>query len=343
MKLRVFVLFGIGLYAGAGFGATSAPVAQVRTQAVRMEHLARRLTVYGQVDNLPRARVWISAAGPVRVVRLLVNPGEVVAPGQALIEVAQPRAFAAYRGTRAALRAAAARLEQARRLAREGLSTRARLAAARATWIKLRADLAALVSEGASRPVRLIRARQAATVTAIRVEQGQWVAAGQPLLGINPTAGTWIRLGLTARESTRVRPGMPVALSPVFGRRGSSRGPRARIRSVGRQVNPASGFVDAIVYLQHNPGLLPGEWLRARITTGNFLGWLVPESSLLPGRGGYHVFVVRRDRAMRVPVKLLVMRRGQALVSGRLRGGERVVNIGNHELKDGMLVREIGQ
>jgi RND family efflux transporter MFP subunit len=86
--------------------------------------------------------------------------------------------------------------------------------------------------------------------------------------------------------------------------------------------------------------LWPGAFVHVHVVAGNSAGAVtLPPQSLLDGPTGRFVYEIdAHDRASAVPVTLLRVQDGVAIVSG-LAGGERIVNEGQAGLKPGALVR----
>ncbi|MEJ2061565.1 MAG: efflux RND transporter periplasmic adaptor subunit, partial [Gammaproteobacteria bacterium] len=222
--------------------------AWVKTAPVTQRNLQETLTVYGEVRPDPEQVTGISAAHGGEVTRLWVGLGQVVEPGQQLLELTtDPAARRAYEQARAQVAYARKNLEQVKGLFGQQLATRAELAKAQQELANARSSLQAEVRLGANRAHQIIRAPQAAIVTRVNVAPGDRVQAGASLLTLGARAHLWVTLGIEPEDARRVRSGMNVDLTPVFD---DAVHIKARIAQVHAVINPKTRLVDAVVKLQ---------------------------------------------------------------------------------------------
>lgn len=338
----VFVL-GLAVLGGGADAKTqeSNQVATVITMAVRHESLSQMVTVYGKLEPTSKSRYVQSVARQAHLMKLWVLQGEHIRRGEPTARVAMPQVYATYQSAVAQRNAAQKALQQTEQLLKAGLSTGGALAAAQASYTHAQARVDSLKAEGLDRKTRVLRAPNAGVVTSIKAVQGQWLSAGQPILVLTSSRGMMIHLGLTPTEAAKVHAGMTVRLSPIFSLGKANRVFYEHIRSVAGQLNAQTDLVDAAVPVGDRPYLLAGEWLRGQIVIRRGVGLAVPARAVLKDRSGDYVFVISKGRARRVAVTVLFRQGAMDEVTGDLHANQRVVVVGNYELKTGMRVKVI--
>ena len=169
------------LLAALLLAAAAAPAlaadAPVRVRAVRSTAAAGGRTVAGSVVSARRATLSTRIAAGVRAV--LVEEGQRVAAGQLLVSLADEDLRGAQAAAEAGLAAAATQEKRIRQLLAERAATTAELDQAVAQRAQAEAGLAAV---RANLAYAQLRAPFAATVQARRVDPGDLVGPGQPLL-----------------------------------------------------------------------------------------------------------------------------------------------------------------
>lgn len=319
--------------------ALATPSVLVETATVRQKTLSETLPVYGSVITDPERVTGITAAHAGQITRVWVGAGQVLHPGQRLLElVTDPAARRDYEQAKARLAYAEKNLTQVRDLFSKQLATRADLAKAEQALANARSSLAAEIRRGVNLPSQVIRADSSAVVTKVAVATGDRVQPGSLLLTLGSLKHVWVTLGIEPEDAIHVHAGMPVDISPVFG---PATHIRSHIAQVHALINPQTRLVDAVVKLSgaRIGPLIPGTHVLGRIRLAEHSGLAVPAQSVLQDRQGAYVFIVKDGAAHRVDVKVDFSTSGQALVSGPIKAGEQVVRLGNYELHDRMAVR----
>ena len=169
-------------------------------------------------------------------------------------------------------------------------------------------------------------------------DEGQTVAANQPLLLIvklNPILGV---VNVTEKDYAHLRPGQTVSLTTDAYEDAAFFGRIERIAPV-FQKTTRQARVEMII---ENPGhrLKPGMFMRATVVLRKVLETtIVPEQALTTRDGRHGVFVVSKDGksvAWR-PVKVGIREEGRVQVEGEGLSG-RVVTLGQELLKNGSAV-----
>ena len=314
----------------------------VKTVALASHTLVATLTGYGTVLPDPDKVVSVNLPHAGQVTKLWVSQGQVVTRGMPLLELdTDPAARMKYIQAKAAVDYARSEVQRVKQMLAEQLATKSQLAGARKALADALAVLNAEKKLGTGRTHDIIRAPFNGIVSALQVAQGQRIQAGTTALNLARRNALLIPLGVEPEDAARVRPGMTVELTPVFDPR---RAILAKVDEVNGMINPATLLVNVVVRL-HGPqtkDLLLGMRVKGAIITTTERALAVPRSAILRDRRGAYLFVVQNGRARRVNVQTGLEYRGLVAVQGPLQAGERVVVLGNYELRDGTAVRETG-
>ena len=311
----------------------------VRTGSPQWKVMPETITAYGTVVPDTGAIETLSLSRPVRIDHLRVAPGQIVKPGEALIDLAtDATASAAYRQAETALAFTRGELQRVQGMADRRLATRSQVAAAQKALEDAEAALAAGRGQGAGLGHETLKAPFHAVVAAIGVQQGDRVQAGTALMQLARAGILRATLGIEPEDISRVRPGMVVDLAPVFG---SGKTVRAKVAKVFGLINPQTRLVDISIQMSSGTdGLMPGMQVRGAVQIRSLNGWVVPRSAMLRDARGAYLFHVVDGHAKRVEVSPVIENGPQVLVAGPLDATRRIVVQGNYELKDGMAVRE---
>jgi RND family efflux transporter MFP subunit len=319
--------------------ADPAPSALVRTAALQRGVLTRHATAVGTVRTASGGTLSVDFARPVRVLRVLVRPGQGVRRGQALLEVGNaPAADAAYAQAREALRFAKAELGRLLQLQRQQLATQSQVDAARRNLADARATLAAQQAQGLDQARQIVRAPFDGLVQSLQATPGLQLAAGVVALSLAPHAGLQAVVGVDPRQAAELAPGTVARLASVFD---PTRSVQATVLDVAGRVDPASGRVELRLALGATPRwLLPGLAVQATLPLHSWKGWLVPRQAVLRDADGQaYVFQDDHGHARRVSVRVRGDEGERSAISGPLRPSLPLVVLGNYELKDGMALR----
>ena len=338
------VPFLLGALALGPAPALAAPSVLVQTETPRAGRLPRTAIGYGIARPAPDGTISLSVQHAGIVARLAVVPGQAVAAGATLAVIAAtPAVRAQYHQAATALTLARAERAHVAQLRAARLATTDQLARADKAVTDAASALEALRQEGGGAPSQALRAPFAGIVATVAVTQGQAVAAGVPLFALTRRDALLIAIGLPPRAARLVRPGQPVALTPLSGGAGFT----GTVTGVGGMLDPATHLVEALiapaVTSPTSPGAtdppLAGASFRAAIRTGWYRGWIVPRDAVMSGRAGDFVFQVARGHAARVPVRVVGEVGGQTVITGPIVPAEQLVIQGAYQLAPGMAVR----
>ncbi|MEO6787779.1 MAG: efflux RND transporter periplasmic adaptor subunit [Chthoniobacteraceae bacterium] len=323
--------------ASAPGDATSASVAHVQTAAVARKAITETLTAYGSVVAQPGKTHSVSVAFETRVRHILVAPGQSVTGGDSLIEVERsPAAQLQLQQAMIAVESARKELKQVGERFNMKLATNQDLGTAQKTASDAESQLASLQKQGVGTDNR-IHADVAGIVAKVDVHDGQLAAAGSPLVEIVAEDEIEVKLGVEAEDLPLLTTGQSIVLFPVNDP--ASGKITGSVRLLTRRVDPATRLVDVYVSLAAGTKLLLGGYVRGEITRTAQNALVVPRSALLPETGGFTLFTVKANHAVKHTVQAgLENEREIQVIAPDLHEGEIVVVVGNYELEDGMPV-----
>lgn len=344
MRLPSLLLFGLFACAegDAAPEKSGPPPALVRTAVVETGDLTEQWKALGEVRALQAAELAAGAAGPVDAVT--AREGDLVDKGQLLLEVDTGPAGARYQAARAAADEATVELDRlqaalARREAvAEGVLAREELVDARSAVARQAAQVASLEAAaneaGATLGRHRIRAPFGGVITARRVDPGDWVTIGQPVLDLVSTDAVEVQSRVPRRVSLALQPGTAVRLA----------GGTGTVTAVVPAIDPSTRTV--LVRIAPDPGvaLTAGDAIDVELPVPwSDVGVKVPRDALLLDPDQARVLRVDGDVATAIPVDVVATADAFALVMGEgLSVGDAVVTRGNERVRPGQSVRVEG-
>lgn len=339
----------LALAAAAGCGSAGEGAEEARQPTVVEAVVAERDTIEVSVRSVgsleAEALVELRAEAEGRVSRVLFREGERVRRGEVLLLIDRDRLQAEVRAAEAAVeraRVEAANLERQvernRGLLEAGAISRQAFddletgrEAARARLAEEEAGLGVTRERLAEATVRAPFDGRAGER---RVDPGDFVSRGDPLLVVVDDDSLRVAFPIPERHAARLRVGSPVRLSVQSH---PERPLEGRVDFVSPVVDPTNRTV-LVKARVSNPG---GE-LRAGQFASVLLGLerkpdavIVPEAAVVPRSGGQFVFVVEGGVASRRPVTLGERSPGIVEVTAGVRAGDTVVVAGQQKLRDG--------
>ncbi len=313
----------------------SAPSVLVTLTPLRSGSLPHVVVAYGTVEpsNSGGRALMAAASGIIGTVDVRV--GQRVAAGAPLLEILpSPQSAAAYHQALSSLQVARALVRSTRKLYSLHLATNTQLAAAEKSQLDAEANLAALRATGAGGP-HVLRAPFDSVVTTLSALTGTLVSMGSPLLTLASPDHLVLAAGVVPSQAFS----MAVGDAAVVQATGSDEWVHAQVAMSGAASTPNTGLVPVQIALP--PGkFIPGQVARARITTAEVKGFLVPHAALLVNeRGAPYVVQAVKGVAHKVPVRVLDEYDEQDIISGALDPHAPVVLAGDYQLDNGMHIR----
>lgn len=308
-----------------------------------------RLSGRASVPNAALDQVLAPVDG--RIEALLVDPGQNVRAGQALVRIRSSEVLDLQReliGARSRAQLASSRAERDQQLNTEGIISRNRLlesqAAATEAQAALRAQVQLLRLAGFStaavdrirdaadiEPVVTLAAPRAGRVLQQSVTAGQSVTSGDPLLRIASLDRLWLEMQATRDQAQDIRTGDAVVVAgcPEPGRVIAS----AVLLDAQSQTITVRAEIPRAAEC-----LAPNQFVEARISPragANLLA--VPEASVVQNAGKSYVFLRIGDGLQPVAVNVERRAGGSAWLTGKIQPGAQVASSGLAAIKGSWL------
>ncbi len=329
------LLAGLAVFADGQTHPALADTAPSPSAAVSTMQLVRRavpvqIPAFGSIVA-GTAETNIALTAPGIVTSVLVRPGQAVAAGQKLADVApDAQAVADLRRAQDALEAAQAARAHVAALFAGQLATSADLAAATQTAQDAAANLQALRAMGTG-VKQVLTAPFAGTVTSVTARAGALSPAGTMLFTLAASGREVALAGLPEAQAMRIQPGDAAMLTAL--------NTGAQIPAIVVQraamLDPQTGLMD--ITLAPQAPLALGEPLALSITAGSVTGYQVPRGAVLNDAQGDYVFQLdAHNIAHREAVQVLQPDGTTSVLAPDLDPSLPLVTTGAYQLEDGM-------
>jgi len=324
------------------FAGNKPPPARIAAVEATSETVPRFATGIGSLAAVHQLTVAPEVGG--RVTAILFTPGAAVKAGDPLVQLNDAPERGDLANYEAQARLAAVSLERAQTLAQRQFGTQqavdesqAKLDEARAQIIKTQAHIAQ----------KLVRAPFAGGLGVRRVEVGQHLKPGDPIVSLTDLTQLYANFTLPSRMRDQVKLGQEVEVSvDAF----PDRTFKAKITTIEPQIR-ADTRTMTMQATMANPdeALLPGMFVNAAVVLPPEPDRVVlPETAVDYTLYGDSVYVVRQDgrdaagrpvlKAYRTPVKTGMRWDGKVAVLSGVEPGDTVVAAGQVKLQDGAAV-----
>lgn len=327
------------------------PSLVVTTASPLSRELERAIAASGSIAAWQEMSLGVELTG-IRVAEVLVDVGDTVEAGQALLRLDARTLAVQARQSEASVAQAQASLDLARAnadrgesLVREGLISSSNADELRATLRNAEAQLTVAEADREAARLRLgfatLRAPDAGVISARTVQPGQIMSSGTDLLRLIRNGRLEWQAELTEADLGRVPVGTAVELTSPGGRRVVG-----RVRAVSPAVNPDTRTGLLYADLPEPGDLRAGMFAQGQILLGAVSATVLPREAIVFRDGFPYVFVAGPGSGAIFNVEqrrlsIGAQRGGYTEVADGLKPGERVVVSGAGFLSDGDLVREV--
>ncbi len=319
----------------------------VNTGKAETSQFRRFLTINGTI-NAWQDVVISPEVGGYRVEAVLVDVGDVVAAGQALVKLSTALLQTDLASKQAALEQSQAvvlnadlALNRAKSLNEKQLMSTADIDRLTSDAVSARARVDAAKADLDAAKVRLqfstIKAPDAGVITTRTVTVGQLAQVGGEMLRMLRQGRVEWRGEVPETSLPALKVGQVVLVTSVDGKDHAG-----KIRVVSPTVNPSSHNGLIYVDLPVDEAMRPGMFARGKIEYTAAEALLIPLASLVSSDGYNYVFVVEADRKVhRQLIKTGVLQGNNIEVVEGLKPGANIVTTGAGFLKDGDLVNVV--
>lgn len=319
----------------------------VNTGKAETSQFRRFLTINGTI-NAWQDVVISPEVGGYRVEAVLVDVGDVVAAGQALVKLSTALLQTDLASKQAALEQSQAvvlnadlALNRAKSLNEKQLMSTADIDRLTSDAVSARARVDAAKADLDAAKVRLqfstIKAPDAGVITTRTVTVGQLAQVGGEMLRMLRQGRVEWRGEVPETSLPALKVGQVVLVTSVDGKDHAG-----KIRVVSPTVNPSTHNGLIYVDLPVDEAMRPGMFARGKIEYTAAEALLIPLASLVSSDGYNYVFVVEADRKVhRQLIKTGVLQGNNIEVVEGLKPGANIVTTGAGFLKDGDLVNVV--
>lgn len=288
------------------------------------------LALRGVVSARSRMRLGFKQGGAIAAV--LVREGDAVRPGQVLARQDDTDARAQVQAATAQRDKARRDAERAERLVGEGALPSSVREDARDQLQAAEAHLS--LAQESLRRTRLVASARG-TVFQRVAEPGETVGSGHPVLVVDETGQSILKVGLTERDLRRVKEGQPVTVQPEDG----SPAFPGKVASLSPTPSPEDGLYAAEIAPATRRDLRPGLLMQVRFEGPQEKAVRIPLESLVHREDKDLVFVVAQGKVKALPVTVARGEGRTVLLRGGLQGGELIVAEGAYFMQDGQSIR----
>ncbi|MBD9368126.1 efflux RND transporter periplasmic adaptor subunit [Xanthomonas sp. XNM01] len=327
-----------GAPGGDAADAAEKPADAVPVEVVKASHRAIAASYTGTAALEPRAESQVVAKTSGVALQVLVEEGQQVKAGQALVRLDPDRARLAVAQSEAQLRKLENNYRRAQQLVAQQLISAGEVDQMRYDVENARAqhNMAALELSYST-----VTAPISGVIASRSIKDGNFVQINTPIFRIVDDSRLEATLNVPERELATMKAGQPVVLlaDALPGKR--FEGVVDRVAPV---VDSGSGTFRVVCAFTGGEALQPGMFGRIRIDYDQRADALVvPRLALLDDQGDPAVYVIREGKAVRVPVKLGYTEGEWSEIREGLKEGDAVVTAGKVALRDGSTVQVIGQ
>ena len=329
---------GGGGWPGRGGGRAGGEAAlPVRTEAVERGEITSYVETHARLEAERWVEVVSRAQGLAEA--LLAEEGDQVREGQVLLRLEKEEARLRVRQAQVALAQARSTLERTEALHGQNLVSQEEFESA---GNQLENAEVALREAQLGLEYTDIRAPIDGIVMLRQVEQGDLVRANEVLFSMADVDPLQARIQVPEKRIGQIHTGQPARVmidalaDRVF---------PASVRRISPGVDPASGTIKVTLDIPPAAGVLrPGMFATVRIITEvHEQALIIPKKALVLETDQDDVFAVRDGQAKRLRVELGYADGDRVEVLSGLADDDRVITVGHEGLKDGAVVRVVGE
>ena len=330
---------------GPATGAQDQPLRSVRAAEVEVEQGVRELRMSGITRASRRATLAFLVSGT-----LVERAGELggqVKSGDVIGRLYNPSLEPAVAAGEARLREFGARLEQLQRDLQRATDLRGRDLISQEDLERVSTNLAATEAARDLAAAELAEARNRdeqsrllapfdGSITEVRFEIGEYVAAGQPVMRLSAIDAFEVAFAVPESLIDRFAPGREVELTLSFVGGQTVSG---RVVRIGDSGGEAGGLFPVEIALEPAPVLRPGLTVELVVPMASVEAHFVPLAAILdPGTGRPRVFRITDGQVEPVYVGVGQLFGDRVQVTGELKQGDRVAVTGLSGLIPGQSV-----
>lgn len=337
MDRKLIFACALLLMGGAAFAQTIAPV---KTVPAKIQSISEVVEGNGIIDPLPEDNIPISADSPMRILEILVKPGDQVTKGQLVVKLQRDHSVEVeVQKARIAMEKDSLDYDRAKTLYDKGVYPKVRLENAKSAYelslanYQLQQNNLAYAIQNSE-----LKSPINGVVTSVNGAVGEIADPAQPILRIVNLNHMIAIIGIETEDINKVKEGQPADIS--IPNLLDDRTFEGVVSKLNREIDPATQLIHIWIQLQNPQQLLqPGMFAEARVVVQrDSTALVVPKSAVLKDNEGSYVYVIQTDTAKKVHVKTGISNDTLIQILSGIKRGEPVVYEGNYELIDNMKV-----
>lgn len=337
VKIRLIIGFLLICGIRGVFAQTTAPV---WVKQVKEMDISEKIEGHGVIQPYPQNDIKISPISPMRVLSILVKPGEVVHKGELIVQFQRDQAIdVAVTKAKIAFQQAKLNRDRAKVLFENGVIPRVKYEQAQTEFELAKADLEikkrslnyAISNSDVKSPIDGI-------VSSVSGAVGQIADPTQVIVRIVSIKKLIAIIGVEIEDIEKIHGGERALISiPNLSSNNEFWG---RVIKLNKEIDPSTQLVHIWISLENPEGILqPGMFAVANIFVKlAHQALVVPLSAVLKDASGKYVFVIEGDKAHKIYVKTGIQGDRAIQILSGVKKGQQVVFLGNYELEDGMQV-----
>jgi len=272
----------------------------------------------------------IAARTDGHVEKIFFHDGELVQPGQVLLQFDNRKEKSAVDNCKAKLEISQQQFERNSQLFKKRLITQDTYFKAKAHHDAMQAELTSHLTELDDKTVR---APFAGFVHGKPLAVGDYISAGTPLLTLVDISHLWVQYKLPSRFLSQLKLGQAITVHSAAFPDMSFHG---KVTFIASYLDAEAQTVVIKGLLDNTDAVLkPGLFVQIEQQLGDDKqAIVVPADSVIASLHGYHVYTVRNRHAVRIPVEVGSRFRNQIEITKGLAPGAKIVVSGQHQLKD---------
>lgn len=303
----------------------------VKVQKPIQQSITKTVSATGSLIARKSTVITPRAAGYVRAI--LFHEGETVKSGQILFQLDSQTQKDALTGAKAAYLLSKVEFNRDAKFLKKGFITQDLYYSAKAT---MKQDQATLQTAETNLKDRTITAPFDGTLGSLSVSLGDYVNPGDTLTTLVDNKNLRVEYALPVKDLNELQLNQNVIVTDSAKKNKIT----ATVSYIAPQIDQSTQTISVHARVINNKELFkPGEY----VTILQNIGFakktlLVPEQSVLASINGYHVFIVKKNKAIKTPVKIGDRIKNKVVITSGLKATDEVIVAGENEVKDGMNV-----
>src|SRR5258708_7776698 len=298
--LIVIALLGAGVWyvikrrgAGAPAEEEKSPIAKVEVTTLKRDYITDTSEGFGIVAQAPAGDHVISATFETLISKVYVSAGTKVNEGDVMLEIEpSPDARLLLESAKSALALANRSLVATQERYDLKLANSTDLIAAQ--QLKQDAELKAASYEKRLQTDGKIVAPVDGLVSTFTMSAGALVPIGTPLVTVTGEENLEVRLSVEVSETPELTPGQNVTL--LSANRVEPKPIQSTIRTISRNIDPATGAAEVRVPVPKDATLLLGEHVKGSIELDKKKALIAPRTAVLPDDEKQIMFTVKNGK-----------------------------------------------